>query len=286
MTIDEAIQQSKLALSAVSDSAQIDALALVSHCTHLTQAQLFAYPELTLSAAQAEQLQHCIKRRCGGEPIAYILGEKEFWSLSLEVTPDVLIPRPETEDMVDWVLKNFPKEQACLVADLGVGSGAIAIALAYERPQWTIHATDKYPNALAVAKRNAERYGLNNIAFYLGDWCQALPKRHYDIMISNPPYIAKDDSHLAQLSFEPVSALASGDDGLSAIKTITETVPQYLVKNGTLVIEHGFDQQAMIQRHLRLLGYSDITPHSDLANIPRFVSAKHQLTGKQYPHDE
>ncbi len=254
------------------ETPRLDAEILVGAVVQFTRTQLFSHSEKILTTSEELLLADYVNRRLQGEPVALILGYKEFWSLKLKVTGDTLIPRPETEDLVEWILSNFPKEKPLHVADLGVGTGAIALALAQERPLWEIAATDYSEKALAVAKENANAHQLENVSFYQGSWCTALPKGGYDVIVSNPPYIAEGDPHLEQLTYEPYSALASGKDGLLAIKTIIKEAPRYLVEGGALIIEHGFDQSEAVVALMQAGGFLNVIDHNDLAGLARFIS--------------
>lgn len=250
---------------------QLEAELLLARAMQVSRSYLYAYPEKTISSQQLELLQQMLKRRRDGEPMAYILEEKEFWSLNLRVTPDTLIPRPETELLVELVLQIVPKEIKQKVADLGTGSGAIALALGKERPQWQITATDQSAAALEIAQQNAQRLAIKNIDFYQGAWCSALPKKNYHALVSNPPYIPQADPHLSQgdLRFEPQSALVSGKDGLDAIRIITAQALQYLMPGGYLFLEHGFDQAAAVRQLLLQAGYQQIRSFRDLSGQER-----------------
>ncbi len=273
MTITEAIQTISQKLIHFSDTAKLDAEILVGKCCVKTRTQLYTHPNITLNTAQQNSLEKDLRRRINGEPIAYILGHKEFWSLKFKVTHDTLIPRPETEHLVEWTLKQLPAEKKIRIADLGTGCGAIGIALAHERPQWTIDATDISQNTLDIAKQNANNHGLKNICFYSGNWCDALPHQHYDAIISNPPYIPCNDRHLEQLNFEPQSALIAGEDGLDAIKIITSQAKNYLKSGGNLILEHGFDQKDKILKQLKQSGYLAPQVHYDYNQRPRFSTS-------------
>lgn len=270
-TIDAALNTMSHLLKDHSDSPRIDAELLVAHGLHQSRSYLYAYPEAVLAENDIKNLKDLLERRRLGEPVAYIIGVQEFWSIELEVTPDTLIPRPETEHLVEWILENFDNSQRC-VADLGTGSGAIALALASERPDWIIHATDSSIAALNVAQNNAQRLGLDNIKFHVGNWCDALPKQHYDIIASNPPYISENDKHLNNLLFEPRQALSSGAQGLDAIKTIATQAPNYLNPKSALVLEHGYNQAASIKQLLTSLHYQNVQSHRDLAALNRFIT--------------
>lgn len=272
-TIKDSIENYTKAFKAVSDTPHLDAEILISHVTELSRARLFAHPEKNLTDSQEIFLKKITERRLSGEPIAYITGQKEFWELNLNVTPDVLIPRPETECLVEWILEHHRDDQKLNVADLGVGSGAIALALAKERPHWIIHATDYSNKALNIAKQNAFQHHINNVLFLQGEWCLALPDKNYDIIVSNPPYIDSQDNHLKFLKFEPLGALDGGKEGLEAIKIIINQAKNYLKKGGLLIFEHGYDQRNAVLTLLREAEYNHIEDHEDLAGLPRYVTA-------------
>jgi release factor glutamine methyltransferase len=226
---------------------------LLAHALGRTRAWLFAWPEHVPTEAQRDAFERLVEARAGGMPVAYLLGRRAFWSLDLAVTPAVLIPRPETELLVELALERLPENATSAVADLGTGSGAIALALAHERPRARVRATDFSMDALAVARSNARRLGLANVEFTHGDWCDALGDARFDMIVSNPPYIAAGDPHLSRgdLRHEPMSALASGADGLDAIRTIVAAAPSHLLPGGWLLIEHGWDQAAQVRDLLK-----------------------------------
>ncbi len=259
----------------ISDTPRLDAELLVAEVLGQSRSWLITHGDQVLSSEQETQLQKMLARRLEGEPMAYILGHKEFWSLELKVNPHVLVPRPETEHLVEWVLDQFTADQPLHLADLGTGSGAIALAIASERSQWQVDATDFSVEALKLAKLNAAAHHLKNVDFYQGVWCQALPQKNYDVILSNPPYIAEDDSHLEDLKFEPRGVIVAGKDGLSEIRQIIQQAPEYLAPNGYLVLEHGFNQATEIMSLLKNQGFTDIQSHNDLANLPRFITAKY-----------
>lgn len=256
----------------VSDTPDLDARLLLESVTGKSQAYWLAHSDFELTSVQQANLDALVGRRQAGEPIAYLLGQHGFWSMDLNVTPDVLIPRPETECLVEWVLDQYSKDSVLKVADLGTGSGCIAIALACERPRWTIHAADYSEAALAVAKNNAEQYHGHAISFYQGDWCEALPEAQYDLIVSNPPYIAENDVHLEALQYEPLSALTAGVDGFVDIEIIVDQASCYLKRGGALVVEHGFDQAEGVVQFFKKTAYADVQSHFDLAGQRRFVS--------------
>ncbi|MCH9644714.1 MAG: peptide chain release factor N(5)-glutamine methyltransferase [Gammaproteobacteria bacterium] len=277
-SIAELIKTSAQLLALYSDTPRLDAECLIANVINQPREYLYANREDHLSPHALRALQEWITRRQQGEPVAYILGKKEFWSLDLQVTTDTLIPRPETEHLIEWALENLPANKALTVADLGTGSGAIAIALAHERPNWTIHATDCSFASLKVAIKNAARFNLDNIEFYHGDWCEALPTQQYDVVISNPPYIESGDIHLHKLLFEPTHALASGTNGLDAIKKIMQQTQQYLNAQGVLMFEHGYNQAVAIRTLLEEHQYQNINHHQDLNLCDRFTTCEASLT--------
>ena len=256
-----------------STTARLDLEILLAWVLEKPRAFLYSYPETILTPAQQQHWAELIARRHAGEPLAYIVGHKEFWSLQLTVNNQVLIPRPETELLVELALAKITNS-AAVIADLGTGSGAIAIALATERPNWQIYATDLSQSALAIAKLNAQKFCLNNITFCAGNWCAALPDLAFDAIISNPPYIAHNDPHLlaASLKFEPQSALVAGD-GLRDLTTIITQAHAKLKPNGWLMLEHGHDQSPALQALLQQQQYRNIMPQPDLAQLNRVVIA-------------
>ena len=247
------------------DGARIDAELLLAHALGVSRARLYAWPEHEPEPKQREAFDRLVAARERGEPIAYLTGRREFWSLDLAVTPDVLIPRHETELLVELALDRIAHDRKVRVADLGTGSGAIALALARERPLARVTATDASEAALDVARRNAARLGIGNVAFAVGDWHAALGDARFDLIVSNPPYIAAGDAHLAQgdLRFEPAAALASGADGLDAIRRIVADAPEHLADGGALLLEHGFDQSLRVRALLDAAGFQNVTSVSD-----------------------
>jgi len=233
---------------------------------------LFTWPEKTLTTQQQTQFFQLIQRRAQGEPIAHIIGLREFWSMPLTVNQHTLIPRPDTELLVEVALAKLPKNKKLQVADLGTGTGAIALALATERPYWEITATDCSAKALVVAKHNAAKFNLTNITFATGDWCAALTKKHYHAIISNPPYIDPADPHLAvgDLRFETRLALVSDANGLQDLQMIINHAHDYLSTNGHLMLEHGCSQAPAVKKLLQQSGYyGAITTFPDLTNHAR-----------------
>lgn len=250
-----------------------DAEVLLAHCLQVTRAHLYAFAEQKVDADKAEQFRHSVIACAGGMPVSYLTGLREFWSLSLQVTQDTLIPRPETELLVETVLAEVKGEKA-VMADCGTGSGAIALALASERPQWIIHAVDCSLPALKVASGNARRLHLANVHFHQGDWCDGLPRGVLDAIVSNPPYLAEDDPHLAALKHEPRSALVSGKEGLMALRCIAAGAPGCLRPGGQLFLEHGCTQGAAVRQILLSEGFENVITLRDLAGMERVTYGK------------
>jgi release factor glutamine methyltransferase len=244
---------------------------LLGHALGKDRAWLYAHADDALAVDGALRFHALLMRRAAGEPIAYIVGRREFWSLDLTVGPDVLIPRPETELLVELALQRVGQNIQVDIADLGTGSGAIALAIARERPHARVLATDASMAALAVARENAGRLGIGNVGFAQGDWCAGLGERRFDLIVSNPPYVAEGDAHLQQgdLRFEPRAALASGTDGLDAIRSIVTAAPAYLQPRGWLLFEHGHDQGGASRDLLAESGIVEIFTAPDLEQRER-----------------
>jgi release factor glutamine methyltransferase len=274
MRIDEALKQATERLRGVSDSPRLDAEVMLTRALDVRSSYLIAHPEDMLDAAAIERYQQAVNRRADGVPLPYITGEREFWSLSLMVGPETLVPRPETERLVQLALEELAENSTGRVLDLGTGSGAIALAIASERPLCTITATDLSGPALAVARRNARQLELSNVAFVQGDWAQAVAGRHFDLVLSNPPYVRRNDPALQVLRHEPLLALAAGDDGLDAIRVLSSDVRELLATNGVFMIEHGADQEEAVAGLLRSNGWSGIECFRDLAGRPRVTKAR------------
>lgn len=255
---------------------RIDAEHLLAHCLQQTRAWLYAHADQAVDATQADAYAGLVKRRMGGEPVAYLTGVRGFWSLELQVSPDTLVPRPETELLVELALGRLPAEAAVQVLDLGTGSGAIALAIASERPLARITGVDASSAALDVAAGNGRRLGLANAVFEPGDWYGGLDGRRYDVIVSNPPYIAVGDPHLDEgdLRFEPPAALSSGPDGLDAIRTIVAGAPAHLAPGGYLLLEHGWTQGAAVRGLLAEAGFGAIETARDLEERERVSIGK------------
>lgn len=264
-------------LSRVSDSARLDAELLLEYVTGLTRTAFRTTPERELPPQAGWAFQQLVMRRLKGEPIAYIRGQQEFWSLLFEVTPAVLVPRPETELVVERALVHLAAVADAHIVDLGTGSGAIALALASELTTATIIATDASQEALAVAARNAQRLQLTNVSFVHGNWFAALPTQRFDIIVSNPPYIAVGDPDLAAdvRRSEPAQALICGPGGLEAIELIVRESPIYLRRGGWLVLEHGWKQAAAVRELLVRAGFTHVRSHADLGGHERVTEGSY-----------
>lgn len=267
-TVGIALAHAAQTLAQSSPSARLDAELLFMQVCRWSRAELLARDREPLSVAQAAELAGLLARRQQGEPIAYLTGRREFWSLDLTVSPATLIPRPETELLVERALARIPVDAAWSLVDLGTGSGAIALAIASARPRCRIIATDISPAALAVARANAARLNLS-VDFRLGDWFTPLAGEVFDLVVSNPPYIADGDEHLAALRHEPVAALTAGADGLDAIRAIVTAAHTALRRGGRLLLEHGHDQGVAVTRLLHRNGYSAVCGYPDLAGHDR-----------------
>ena len=239
---------------------------LLAHALGRDRAWLFAHAIDELEAGQVAAFEALLARRIAGEPVAYLTGRRSFWTLELEVNADTLIPRPETELLVELALARLPDAEKINVADLGTGSGAIALSLAQERPRAWVIATDASAGALAVAKRNALSHGIGNVEFRQGSWFAPLSGERFDLIASNPPYIAVDDPHLQQgdLRFEPATALSSGSDGLEDIRDIVAHAGEHLVAGGWLLLEHGLEQGAAIRGLLEIAEFVEVETAQDL----------------------
>jgi release factor glutamine methyltransferase len=262
-----------------SDSPRLDAELLLARVLDRDRSWLHAWPDTEVDADRQQAFAALLARRAAGEPVAHLLGERGFWSLQLKITPDTLIPRPETELLVEQALARLPTDARARIADLGTGSGAIALALATERPACTVVATDRSAAALAVARDNAARLGLQNVEFRQGDWLAALAhEAPFDLIVSNPPYIKETDPHLAQgdVRFEPRRALAAGPEGLDDITRIIKDALSRLEPGGWLLLEHGYDQAEAVTRLLRDAGYEAVEDYRDLAGQPRLAAGRNK----------
>lgn len=254
-----------------------DAALLLAHALGKPRSWLFAHADDLLGEADAARFDALLARRVAGEPVAYLTGSRGFWTLDLAVTPATLVPRPETELLVELALARLPAVAPVRVADLGTGSGAIALALAKERPRAHVVATDASPEALEVARGNAVRNRIGNVAFRLGSWLAPLAGECFDLIASNPPYIADGDPHLSQgdLRFEPAMALSCGPDGLDAIRIIVRDAPACLRPGGWLLLEHGWDQGEAVRALLAEAGFVDAATARDLEGRDRITLGRH-----------
>ena len=256
--------------------AAVDARLLLQHVTGATIAQIVSYPGRQLGPVDRMRFESLVARRASGEPIAYLLGEREFYSRAFAVTPGVLIPRPETEGLVDAALARLPADGTPAVVDLGTGSGCVGITLALERPDTQVLAIDASADAITVARRNAATLECTNIDFVIGDWLKGIDGHRLSMVVANPPYIAAADFHLGQgdLRFEPRSALTPGDDGLAAIRQIVLQAPGALAAGGWLILEHGHDQGPGVRKLLADRGLVDVFTDRDLAGHDRITGGR------------
>ena len=261
--------------SASGGTADLDAELLLAHVLGLARVHLKSHPEGKVAATAADRFLELIGQRADGRPLAYLLGRKAFWSLELEVTPAVLVPRPETELLVERALA-LGAGSALSVADLGTGSGAIALALARERPRWRILATDLSAAALAVARANAAALRLGRVEFLEGSWFEPLGERRFDLLVSNPPYVAADDPALADpaLQFEPRVALSPGRDGMACLRALAHGAAPHLERGGWLLLEHGAMQGEAVRGELVLAGFAHVRSHRDLAGHERMTEGQ------------
>ncbi|MDH5553092.1 MAG: peptide chain release factor N(5)-glutamine methyltransferase [Nitrosomonas sp.] len=249
----------------------VDARMLLQHVLNMPQAYLHTHPEQTITSSQSQSFEQLVARRVTGEPIAYLVGAREFYDLTFKVSPAVLIPRPETELLVDLALERVPNDQHCRVLDLGTGSGAIAITIAKHRPLTTVIAVDVSVDAVAIASTNAKEIGVTNLKVIHGSWFDVMQGVQFDLIVSNPPYVAEDDPHLKQgdLRFEPPLALMAKGNGLACLQTISAAAPAHLNAGGWLLMEHGYDQAAACIKLLQQAGFKSTFSAPDLAGIMR-----------------
>ena len=274
-TVSEVLQTALRELHATSPTPRLDAEVLVMHVCGLDRSGLITHGHSVLTDDQQRRLETLLVRRSQGEPTAYLTGTREFWSLEFNVSLATLIPRPETELLVEKALAHIPRDAEWTIADLGTGCGAIASALAQERPRCRIVATDISPAALDVARSNAAKFGLTHVEFHEGSWFEPLADMKLDMMVSNPPYVRANDPHLEQgdVRFEPEQALAAGPEGLDAIRRIIEDARAHLKVGGWLLLEHGYDQTA-VTALLRQYGYEAIHCYSDLSGRDRISEGR------------
>lgn len=276
MTIEAALRdaQTTLAERINSSEAKLEAQLLLQNLLKVNRAWLISHQNDALQPNIHAAYMALVNRRANGEPIAHIIGMREFYGLSLKVTPATLIPRPDTETLVDAALAKIPLHKNLSICDLGTGTGAIALAIAKHRPQASVFALDASQAALDVAIENAENLKIPNVKFAVSNWFSVLGQEKFDLIVSNPPYIEANDIHLSQgdLRFEPISALASGQDGLYDIRKIIDQAQRYLNSHGWLLLEHGYNQAEQVAALLKQAGFSHISHVQDLAGINRVTS--------------
>ncbi|WP_100658335.1 peptide chain release factor N(5)-glutamine methyltransferase [Alteromonas flava] len=271
MRLDLALRESRQRLASNGiDSAPLDARVLLKAVLKCDDRYLFTYPEQQLTEAQQRQLASSIERRLQGEPIAYITGLRAFWDFELKVSPATLIPRPETEVLVETALQYVSRDDA-VICDLGTGTGAIALALAKERPSWRVVGVDKSPEAVSLAQFNCAQLSITNATFSCSDWFSALHAQRFDLIVSNPPYVEPDSPYLAlgDVRFEPHSALTANDNGYADLAQIVRQAPEFLANDGWLMVEHGYQQGPRVQAYLQDAGFQSIETVCDLQQLPR-----------------
>ena len=269
-TIVEAQQWAFSQLASTSESAHVDAEALLVHCLNKSRSFLYTWPEKTLTVEQFKNFQQMIKKRQQGMPVAHIIGEREFWSLPFIVNESTLIPRPDTEILVETAL-NLDVRFNARVLDLGTGTGAIALSLAHEKPKWRITAIDKVPEAVALAKANRANLNVEQVEILQSDWFSAVKDRDFDLIVSNPPYIDEQDEHLhmGDVRFEPQSALTAADEGYADLYHIADKAREHLLPGGFLLLEHGYQQAIKVRQKLIDLGYKEVATVRDFGSNDR-----------------
>lgn len=276
-TVGALLEKAVRELAADRDAAEArrEAQVLLGSALGVSRAWVITHPEQAADSETAARFRSLVALRVSGYPVAYLLGVKEFYGLPLQVTPDVLIPRPETEELVEAALERLPQGEARKVLDLGTGSGCIAVAIAHQRPAAQVTAVDSSSPALALARENATALGVE-VEFLQSDWFAALGGRRFDMIVANPPYVAADDPHLRQgdLRFEPRPALAAGADGLADLRRIVGAAPTYLRPDGWLLLEHGCDQAGSCRDLLRNAGFGELVFRADIAGLPRIAGGR------------
>ena len=270
LSIADALKKSDL-LTSVSDTARLDVEVLLAFVLEKDRTYLYTWPEKYLSVEQEQLFTSHLQQRQQGQPIAYIIGRREFWSLSLVVNSSTLIPRPETELLVDIVLELVADDTPRTLIDLGTGTGAIALALAVEKPSWKITALDKVADACALAEKNRQQYGLDNVSVICGDWLQGIADQSTHMIVSNPPYIDQGDPHIFQgdVRFEPRSALVADNKGLADIAIISQQATTKLLPEGWLLVEHGYQQASAVRDIFQQNGFAQVATKKDMAGHER-----------------
>lgn len=274
MRLDAAIADAVERLADVSESPRLDAELLLCRIIDMPRSYLFAHPEDELDDLTRSRFEEVLARREAGAPMAYITGVREFWSREFVVSPATLVPRPETELLVNLALCEIPRDAAWEVLDLGTGSGAIAVTIACERPLCQVTAVDASDAALAIARENARALAPGNLSCLHGNWTEPVRSRAFNVIVSNPPYVRADDAALDRLRHEPRMALAAGDDGLDAIRILAADCGELLAEGGLLLLEHGADQADAVAALLEAAGWTEIRCDNDLAGLPRVTAAR------------
>lgn len=278
VSIEQAVLAATEKLRDVTDAPRLEAELLMARAIDMPRSFLFAHPEDELDAGSLARLQDTVQRRLAGEPMAYITGIREFWSMELAVSPATLVPRPETELLVDVALRDIPRKAEWHILDLGTGSGAVALAIGRERPSCYVTATDISAEALAAARENANRNSIGNIEFLQGDWIGPVADRKFEVIVSNPPYVRDDDEALLRLQAEPMLALKAGHEGLDAIEILARDCRSIITSGGLLVLEHGAEQEAAVAELLNTHGWANIRCYRDYSGLPRVTSANYSET--------
>jgi release factor glutamine methyltransferase len=273
--------QTAVQLNHLSDTAAVDCELLLCHVLGVDRSYLKTWPDREVCAADEEQFQQLLQRRLQGEPIAYLIGTQGFWTLDLRVSPDTLIPRPETELLVEAALELALPLHA-RVLDLGTGTGAIALALASERSDWQVSAVDLIPEAVALARANCQRHQLSNVEIFQSCWFTQISPQHFNLIVSNPPYIEDGDEHLSQgdVRFEPASALVSGADGLNDLRQLIAESVNYLADRGWLMVEHGYQQGSAVRECFHQAGFVALETRHDLNGLERVTLGQLALAGR------
>jgi len=273
LNIRAVLAQTAARLDDVSESGRLDAEILLARAIDMPRSYLFAHPDDTIDDAAIERLEKTVQQRLAGDPMAYITGVKEFWSLELMVSPATLVPRPETEILVDHTLRQIPLDAEWRILDLGTGSGAIALAIASDRPLCEVTAVDISADALAVAQQNARQLMIGNISFLEGNWIEPVAGQRFDVICSNPPYVSEGDEALKALAAEPMLALLAGSGGLDAIELLARDCVSIIADNGLLFLEHGATQKDQVAEILKSYGWTSIQCYDDYAGHPRVTCA-------------